>query len=84
MVCAHWRFDQNGKRLALNAFGSEGEKLMLSRELAVTALWVLYAVEVCRLDQPRAVQVAEMGTAENLPVDLRSSDQRPEQQPNDH
>jgi hypothetical protein len=84
LLCAHWRFDAEAKPRGVNPFGGEGGKVMLGRELAMSALWALYAVEVCRFHQPRMAQVDSLGTAAGFPVDLRSSDQRPDNQPSDH
>jgi hypothetical protein len=84
LLCAHWRFDAKAKPLGVNPFGDAGEESLLGRELALSAMWALYSVEVCRFEQPRMALVASMGATAGLPVDLRSSDQRPDKQPNDH
>lgn len=47
-------------------------------------MWALYSVEVCKFEQPCVGLVASMGATAGLPVDLGSSDQRPDKQPDDH
>lgn len=84
LLCAHWHFDAQGKPLGVRPCGDEGAELLLGRELALSAMWALYSVEVCRFAQPRMALVALMGTTAGLPVDLRGSDQRPDKQPDDH
>lgn len=83
LVCAHLRFDAAGNVTGINSFGTGIVDVLFGRELALSALWALYAVEVCLSGQPRMRQVAEMGEEAKLPVDLRSSDQRPQDQPTD-
>jgi hypothetical protein len=51
------------------------------RDLAFSALWALYTLEVCRAGQPNAAEVNGLGAAIGLPVDLRGSDQEPNKQP---
>lgn len=82
LLRAHLHFDKAGKVLGINPFGSSDALVMFGRELALSAIWALYAVEVCRFGQPRMAQVVAIGTEAGLPVDLRGSDQQPEKQPN--
>ena len=82
--CAHiLRFTPTGNVAGINTFGACDAPVMLGRELALSAIWALYAVEVCRFGQPRMAQVVAIGTEAGLPVDLRSSDQQPDKQPKD-
>lgn len=83
LLRAHLRFSPKGDVTGTNTSGACGTPVMLGRELALSAIWALYAVEVCRFDQPRIAQVVAIGTEAGLPVDLRSSDQQPEKQPKD-
>lgn len=83
LVRAHLRFDAAGNVTGINSFGTGTVDVLFGRELALSALWALYAVEVCRSGQPRMNQVAAMGEEAELPVDLRASDQRPQDQPTD-
>lgn len=61
--------------------GANGNTGDLIRASAVSGLWALYALEVCRNGQPNAAAVAEIGHDAGLPVDLRLSDQQPRCQP---
>jgi hypothetical protein len=83
LVRAHLRFDAAGDVTGINPFGTGIAEVLFGRELALSALWALYSVEVCRSSQPRMNQVAAMGEEVRLPVDLRTSDQRPQDQPTD-
>jgi hypothetical protein len=84
LLRAHLRFSPTGNVAGIDTFGAFNASVMLGRELALSAIWALYAVEVCRFGQPRMAQVVTMGTEAGLPVDLRSSDQQPDKQPEDH
>jgi hypothetical protein len=83
LVRAHLRFDAAGDVTGINSFGTGIADVLIGRELALSALWALYSVEVCRSSQPRMNKVAAMGEEVRLPVDLRTSDQRPQDQPTD-
>ncbi|WP_156765642.1 hypothetical protein [Mycobacterium sp. 1245499.0] len=82
LVRTHLRLP-DGKVTGFDTFERCNSDNMLGRELAISALWALYAAEVCRSGQPRAAQVAALGAGAQLPVDLQASDQQPGQQPTD-
>ena len=46
LLRAHLHFTQAGKVAGINAFGTCDAPVMLGRELALSAVWALYAVEV--------------------------------------
>jgi hypothetical protein len=83
LLQAHLRFSSDGNVLGINTFGSSHAQTKLGRELALSAIWALYSVEVCRSGQPRMADIASMGAEAGLPVDLRSSDQQSQNQPKD-
>jgi hypothetical protein len=81
LLRAYLRLDVDGTMSGVDTRGA-GQVLGVSaRELALSAVWALYAVEVCRTGQAHMEEVVAMGTAVGLPVDLRASDQRPDLQP---
>jgi hypothetical protein len=83
LLRAYLRLHADGTMSGVDARGT-GQVLGVSaRELALSAVWALYAVEVCRAGQAHMEEIAAMGTAVGLPVDLRASDQRPDLQPTD-
>jgi hypothetical protein len=82
LLCAHLRLGADGTLTGLDSRG--GQAFCGSdRELAMSAAWALYTLEVCRAGQPHADEVIAVGTAIGLPIDLRASDQRPDLQPTD-
>jgi hypothetical protein len=83
LLRAHLHFTSTGEVSGIDSFGACDAPVMSGRELALSAVWALYAVEVCRFGQPRMGQVVTLGTEAGLPVDLRSSDQQPDKQPRD-
>ncbi|WP_263987766.1 hypothetical protein [Mycolicibacterium fluoranthenivorans] len=83
LVRAHARFSSTGVMTGIQSDGSAAAGELLGCELALSALWALYVVEVCRPQQLRGVQVVKMGESAGLPVDLRASDHDPSEQPSD-
>ncbi|MDC9004097.1 hypothetical protein [Mycobacterium marinum] len=75
LLRAHLHFTSTGQVSGIDSFGACDAPVMFGRELALSAVWALYAVEVCRFGQARMGQIAAMGTDAGLPVDLRK--QRP-------
>jgi hypothetical protein len=65
----------------VNTHGAASQPGELTRGLALSGLWALYVLEVCRGGQPHAADVVQMGERAGLPVDLRDSDQSPHLQP---
>lgn len=84
LIRAHLRFSSAGEMVGISSYGLGGSDPLLGRELAISVLLALYAVEVCRAGQRHAAQVRALGERLGLPVDLRASDQEPSQQPMDH
>lgn len=84
LIQSHLTFDPGWVANGVNWRGTSGNEGELIRALAVSSLWALYALEVCRDGQPHALEVIEIGHRAGLPVDLRFSDQQPELQPVDH
>ncbi|OBB58506.1 hypothetical protein A5757_16085 [Mycobacterium sp. 852013-51886_SCH5428379] len=84
LLRAHLHFDSSGEVRQVDASGQASGEITFGRELALSAAWALYAVEVCRFGQPHMAEVDSIGTAAGLPVDLRNSDVRPDEQPKDH
>lgn len=84
LLRAHLQFDSSGQVRQVDASGRALGKVTFGRELAMSAVWALYAVEVCRFGQPHMAEVHSMGMAAGLPVDLRLSDMRPDEQPKDY
>jgi hypothetical protein len=84
LLRAHLHLDSSGRVRQVDTSGKAAGEITFGRELALSAMWALYAVEVCRFGQPHMAQVDSMGMAAGLPVDLRNSDMRPDEQPKDH
>jgi hypothetical protein len=81
LIGHHLTFDGEWNPRGIDWRGSSGEVVDLSRSMAVSALWALYVIEVCRDGQPHAQEVRDIGERVGLPVDLRSSDQHPDRHP---
>lgn len=81
LIQSYLTFDSNWTPRGVNWQGSAGSSGELIRAMAVSGLWALYALEVCRDGQPHAAEVVGIGERVGLPVDLRASDQHPERQP---
>lgn len=84
LLRAHLHFDSSAEVRQVDTSGHALGEFTLGRELAMSAVWALYAVEVCRFGQPHMAEVDSMGMAAGLPVDLRNSDMRPDEQPKDY
>lgn len=84
LLRAHLHFDSSGEVRQVDTSGQALGEKTFGRELALSAVWALYAVEVCRFGQPHVAEVGSMGMAAGLPVDLRNSDMRPDEQPKDY
>lgn len=81
LIQSYLTFDPSWTPRGVNWRGSGGSSGELIRAMAVSGLWALYALEVCRNGQPHAAEVVDIGERVGLPVDLRASDQHPERQP---
>lgn len=81
LIQSYLTFDPSWAPRGVDWRGANGNAGELIRASAVSGLWALYALEVCRKGQPNAAAVAEIGHHAGLPVDLRSSDRQPDRQP---
>lgn len=81
LIRSYLTFDTDWNVRGLDCKGTSGESSELLRSLAVSGLWALFVLEVCRDGQPNVQEVLEIGGRAGLPVDLRASDQHPEWQP---
>jgi hypothetical protein len=81
LIHSYLTFDPTWAPRGVDWRGASGSVGELIRALAVSGLWALYTLELCRKGQPNAAAVAEVGHDAGLPVDLRSSDQHPDRQP---
>ena len=81
LVRSHLTFDADWTPHGVDWTGSSGDSSELIRSLAISGLWALYALELCRDGQPNIGEVLGIGERAELPVDLRASDQHPEIQP---
>lgn len=81
LLRAHLTFGATGQVPGLDSRGRGDARGVSTRDLAIAAIWALFAAEVCRAGQPNVAAVLTLGEGAMLPVDLRGSDQKAEAQP---
>jgi hypothetical protein len=81
LVHSYLTFDTDWNPRGVDWTGSSGDSSEWVRSLAISGLWELYALELCRDGQPNVQEILGIGERAGLPVDLRASDQQPEMQP---